>query len=216
MTIRFSDELRSAAEPEWSAATGHRFTRDLAAGTLDRDVYARYLVQDYAFIETLVSFVGFAVGRAPGMEAKKTLAGFLGVLTGEENTFFERSFAALGVDDAVWRGAEPGPVTATLRRLMLETAENEGYAEIMALLLCAEWCYLEWATSCGDGRTGAFFFDEWIELHQVDSFREFVDFLRGELDREGPALDEARRKRMVDLFREVTSLEVAFFDAAYG
>ncbi len=216
MTIRFSDELRSAAEPDWSAATGHRFTRELASGTLDRDVYARYLVQDYAFIETLVSFVGFAVGRAPSMAAKRTLTGFLGVLTGEENTFFERSFAALGVEEAEWRGADLGPVTTKLRRLMLETAEHEGYAEIMGLLLCAEWCYLEWATSCGDDRTGVFFFDEWIDLHQVVSFREFVGFLRAELDREGASLDEARRKRAVDLFREMTALEVAFFDAAYG
>lgn len=215
MTLRFSEELKAAAEPRWSEATGHRFTQELAAGTLDRGAYARYLVQDYLFIDTLVSLVAFAVARAPSMAEKRVLAGFLGVLTGEENTFFERSFAALGVDEADRRGAEPARVTTELRRLMLETAEGEGYAEILALLLCAEWCYLEWATAAGGARPGPFFFDEWIALHDAPAFRDFVGWLRAEMDRLGPTLDDARKKRVTERFRAMTELEVAFFDAAY-
>lgn len=79
---RFSDWLRTRAEPNWSAAVDHRFTVELAEDRISDAVYRRYLIQDYAFIETLVGIVGFAVGRAPSMDQKLNFAGFLNALTG--------------------------------------------------------------------------------------------------------------------------------------
>ena len=141
---RFSDWLRARAEPHWSAAVGHRFTAELSADSLDDAHFRRYLIQDYAFIETLVGVVGFAVGHAPDMAAKTRLAGFLAALTGDEDDYFQRAFDALGVGAEERRAPAPAPVTAELRRLMLEAA-GEGYAETLAVLLPAEWIYLSWA-----------------------------------------------------------------------
>ncbi len=50
---RFSDWLRARAAPAWAQAVGHRFTRELADDTLPDEVFARYLIQDYVFIDTL-------------------------------------------------------------------------------------------------------------------------------------------------------------------
>ncbi len=73
---RFSDWLRARAEPAWAQAVGHRFTRALADDTLPDAVYARYLVQDYVFIDTLARLLGHGVGRAPEMAAMTRLAEF--------------------------------------------------------------------------------------------------------------------------------------------
>ncbi len=62
---RFSDWLRARAEPAWGRAVGHRFTRELADDTLPDEVYARYLVQDYVFIDTLARLLGHGVASAP-------------------------------------------------------------------------------------------------------------------------------------------------------
>ncbi len=71
---RFSDWLRVRAEPAWARAVGHRFTRELAADTLPDAVYARYLIQDYVFIDTLVRLLGHGVASAPEMPAMRRLA----------------------------------------------------------------------------------------------------------------------------------------------
>jgi thiaminase/transcriptional activator TenA len=52
---------------------------------------------------------------------------------------------------------------------------------------------------------------EWITLHDNSSFRWFVDFLRAELDRVGPAEADLRR----DFFCRAVALELSFFEAAY-
>ena len=48
-------------------------------------------------------------------------------------------------------------------------------------------------------------------LHDNPDFRGFVDFLRGELDRIGPAQEDLCR----DFFCRAVALELSFFEAAY-
>ena len=106
--VRFTDELRSLAGAKWEAVINHRFTDALAAGTIDRDVLARYLVQDHRFLDSFVVLLSSIVAVAPSLAARIPGCQFLALITGRENTYFERSFAALGVDDA----AREAPDTA--------------------------------------------------------------------------------------------------------
>jgi thiaminase/transcriptional activator TenA len=218
---RFSDWLRARAEPAWGRAVGHRFTRELAADTLPDGVYARYLVQDYVFIDTLARLLGHAVARAPEMAAMSRLAGFLAGLTSEENDYFLRSFEALGVAEATWSAAEPDPVIARFGEVMLGAAPSYakpggGYPEILAVLLPAEWIYLSWAMAHKDAAPERFYLAEWIALHTLPEFEAFVNWLRDETDRHGPKLAPERQERLAVLFNEIAELEVAFFDGAYG
>jgi thiaminase (transcriptional activator TenA) len=52
---------------------------------------------------------------------------------------------------------------------------------------------------------------EWITLHDYPNFRGFVDFLRTELDRVGPAHADPCR----DFFSRAVALKLSFFEAAY-
>jgi thiaminase/transcriptional activator TenA len=212
---RFSDWLRARAAPAWAQAVGHRFTRELAADTLPDGVYARYLVQDYVFIDTLARLLGQGVACAPEMAAMSRLAGFLAALTSAENDYFLRAFEALGVAEATWSAAEPDPVIARFGEVMLGAA-REGYPEILAVLLPAEWIYLSWAMAHKDAAPERFYLAEWIALHTLPEFEAFVNWLREETDRHGPQLPPARQERLAELFTEIAELEVAFFDAAYG
>ncbi|MCH8996783.1 MAG: TenA family protein [Proteobacteria bacterium] len=212
---RFSDWLRARAAPAWTQAVGHRFTRELAADTLPDAVYARYLVQDYVFIDTLARLLGHGVASAPEMAAMSRLAGFLAALTSEENDYFLRAFAALGVAEATWSAAEPDPVIARFGEVMLGAA-REGYPEILAVLLPAEWIYLSWAMTHKDAAPERFYLAEWIALHTLPEFEAFVNWLRDEIDRHGPKLPPERQERLAELFTEIAELEVAFFDKAYG
>jgi thiaminase/transcriptional activator TenA len=188
----FSDWLTARTEPDWEAAVGHRFTVELGEDRIDDAVYRRYLIQDYAFIETLVGVVGFAVGRAPGMDRKMVFAGFLAALTGDENDYFQRSFDALDVPAAEREFPPMGPVTADLRALLAD-AVKVGYAEILSVFLPAEWIYLTWAQAQAGNHLNRFYLKEWIGLHVVPEFETFVDWMRGEVDALGPTLAADRQ-----------------------
>lgn len=212
---RFTDWLRERAEPAWSDATDHRFARELGRDELDDDAFRRYLVQDYAFLETLVGTFGHALGDAPTMASKARLAAFLGTLTAEENDYFERSFDALGVPESEYADPETTPTTRAFEDLLRRAGTEGGYAEALAVLVPAEWAYLEWADAVEGESPSRFYLAEWITLHANEEFAALVGWLRSELDREGEAASPRRRRRLERLFRRTVELEVAFFESAY-
>ncbi len=212
---RFTDWLRERSDTSWAGATSHRFVDELAHGTLSEDHFRRYLVQDYGFIETLVTLVGYAVAYAPDMAAKKTWTEFLAVLVSDENDYFQRSFDALGVGVALQSHPPLSETTVALRAAMLDAAKSGQYADVLAVIVPAEWIYLTWASERREARPRQAYYAEWIDLHAIPEFEAFVDWLRGQLDGIGPRLGPSERQRIERRFAAVVDLEVEFFDQAY-
>jgi thiaminase/transcriptional activator TenA len=213
---RPTDWLRAASEPDWSAATGHAFTRACNAGAVPEEVMRRYLVQDYQFIGTFAALLGRAIHTAPDLPARLPLGRFMGLLCAEENTYFVRSFDALGVDAALRRDPPLSEAAQGFRALMQEAAYSPHHADQLAVLCVAEWVYLSWALPARDTRPAEpFWCAEWVDLHASPYFQGFVEGLRAALDREVLALDAAGRARVRLLFTHAARLERAFFDSAY-
>lgn len=211
----FSEQIRADSEPDWRAAVEHRFVCELANDQISDDAYARYLVLDYAFLDILVAHVGQAVTTAPGMIAKRRYADFLGVLTGGEDDYFLRSFAAMGIAEDVWRKPINHPVVSEFRTVMLDDQTKPAYGKVLAALLAVEWVYLTWAKSVADHAPARFFLKEWIDLHTDPGFETFVNWMRSEMDGLGAVMSSGERRDVHEVFNRSVSLEVAFFDAAY-
>mgnify|MGYP003975316691 FL=1 len=214
MIETFSGQLRAGCAADWRAATCHRFVGELANDTISDTDYARYLILDYAFLDILVAHVGQAVTTAPSMLEKRQYAAFLGVLTGDEDDYFLRSFAAMGVAEADWRQPFDHAVVRGFREIMLGGAKAT-YANVLAALLPVEWVYLNWAKSVADHAPARFYLKEWIDLHTDPGFEAFVMWMAAEMDRIGPTLADGERQVVQDIFNRAVELEVAFFDAAY-
>ena len=211
--MSFTKDLVTANSCAWKGATTHRFTRELAEDTLADAVWRNYLIQDYAFVETLTSLCGYAVARAPTMAEKARFAGFLSVLTGAEDAFFKRAFWAAGVPPDEWAGAADSDVTAAFKDLFAD-AWSGSYADVLSVFLPVEWVYLTWATE-EQGKRPRPAYEEWIALHNEPGFRDFVMFMKAELDREGAGLDPGACTRTEAFFRRACELEVMFFDHCY-
>ncbi|WP_142023215.1 TenA family protein [Bosea vestrisii] len=211
MTERFSETLRQASEPLWSQATEHRFVRELLSGTVSDAVMARYLIQDHRFLDAFLTLLGAAVATTDSFEARLRFGRFIGMVSGEENTYFLRAFEALGVTAAQREQRPDTQATAGFKAIMRDAAATRSYAAALAVLNVAEWLYLDWATKATAPLPQNFVHAEWITLHDNPDFRDFVAFLRAELDRVGPAEEALSR----DFFLRAVALELAFFDSAY-
>ena len=213
--MSFSAQLREATATTWDAAVEHRFVEQLWAGAVPRPVLTRYLVQDHQFVDAFLALLGAAVSGADLAPARVRLARQLGLLAGPENDFFERSLDALQVPARDRTAPELAGPTVGFRDLM-ERARTGAYPDALAVLLVAEWLYLDWATRPGAPVPADPIHAGWIELHRGPDFAGWVGFLRDELDRVGETLTPARRDQVGALFVRAVDLELAFFDAAYA
>jgi thiaminase (transcriptional activator TenA) len=212
MSERFTETLRAASEPSWSRAVEHRFVKELFTGAVPDTVMARYLIQDHRFLDSFLLLLGAALASADTFEARLRFGRFIGMMSGEENTYFLRAFEALGVTEAR-RAADPDTQPTTgFKAIMREAADTRSYAAALSVLAVAEWLYLDWASRAPQPLPHNFVHAEWITLHNNPHLRSFVDFLRSELDRVGPA----QRDLCHDFFGWAVALELLFFEAAYS
>lgn len=213
---RFTERLRLAHADAWEAATRHPMTDAIAAGTVPEDVYKQYLVQDHKFLDAFSVLLSSAVSHARKLEDRIPGAQFLAVILGPENTYFERSFSALGVS-ASERATAPTATTSRFISLMRMAAASGELAEMLAVLVVAEWVYLTWGERAASSRAAdlPFWFGEWIDLHAGTNFEGVVAYLRELLDAEAEHMDAAVQQRTERTFGLALRLEIDFWDQAW-
>src|SRR6266403_242801 len=130
--------LRAASEPSWSHAVGHRFVKELFTGAMPDAVMARYLVQDHQFLDSFLTLLGAALASADTFKARLRFGRFIGMVSGEENTYFLRAFEALGVTEDRHAADPDTQPTAGFKAIMREAAQTRSYAAALSVLVVAE------------------------------------------------------------------------------
>ncbi len=205
--------LQSQVAENWRATTTHPFTNALVDGSLEPVKMAGYLQQDYLFIEGFVRLLATCVAHAPTLADAVPGAQFLGLICGPENTYFLRSMEVLEIPTQ----ADPMPQTQAFQALMHEARTSGRYELMLAVLVVAEWVYLDWATPFEDrAEELPFWLGEWITLHTGEGFAGVVAYLRGQLDNVWDGLEATARLEVTEIFNRAVSLERDFFDAAWA
>jgi thiaminase/transcriptional activator TenA len=212
----FCDWLRAVNRPAWDAMVGHRFCRDLATDRLPETAFVRYLRYEHAFVRAAIGIFAYALAKAPTAADQDHLIGVLVGLAREQEDYFRRAFAGLGLD--------PGPLDPKtlpeaargLRDGVLALAASGGFPETLAAMLAAEWMYLTWCEEADAQSPQGGAPADWIRLHIEPNFRDQVDWLMSRLDQLGPSLPAEQQARCADNFGRVLALEIAFHHAPYA
>lgn len=211
----FSERMRAGADPTWRAALRHRLFREVATDVITDRVFARYLRIEYGFVDTAARALGYAVAKAPSFQERRRLGlGLYGLVTDQEQVFVD-AFERMGAPAKERNALSPQGPALPLHALFLKVAETEGYEEILACTLAAEWMYLTWCSAADKTPSSRGYIRDWVALHDGGPFAEHVAWVRSEIDTRGPTLTEARQARLGALFEEALQAEIAFHDAPY-
>jgi thiaminase (transcriptional activator TenA) len=219
-SVSFTESLREAAGDQWDRVVHHRFTNELADGSIDRAVLKRYLVQDYRFLDSFVVLLASMVAHCRSLADRLPGCQFLAVITGSENTYFERALSALGLPEGEEERVKipNDDCTTNFCQLMREAAASGSLGEMLAVLVVCEWSYHCWGERVAANSTTVrddFCCYEWIDLHSGPAFQSVVTYLRGLLDAEGQRLDDADKEKVKQRFLRAVQLEEDFFENAY-
>jgi thiaminase (transcriptional activator TenA) len=218
MKVRFTDQLQQEAGDAWTRVVNHRFTKELAQGTIDTQVIRRYLIQDYRFLDAFVVLLASIVAHCRKLSDRIPGCQFLAMITSKENTYFERSFERLPNCALADRQAIPNAACADgFINLMHEASRSGDLSQMLAVIVVCEWTYMTWGEAVKDETVrDNFICYEWVDLHSGPDFAAVVDYLRGLLDAEEAHLDEAGKEACKRRFIQTVQLEEDFFDYAYS
>jgi len=214
--LGFSDWLRAENQATWDAMVSHRFCLDMATDRLPEPAFVRYVLYEHGFVRTAIGIFAYALAKAPTAADQDHLIGVLVALSGEQEDYFRRTFALLGLDPEPLAPDALPEAARGLREGVLAIAAEGSFAGILAAMLAAEWMYLTWCEEAHarGPRRGAP--ADWIRLHVKPAFRDQVGWLKRRLDQLGPSLAIGEQERCAGIFGRVLALEIAFHDAPYA
>jgi len=212
----FSEDLKNYNLITWEKALNHRFFREISDDKIEDDIFKNYLAIEYSFVDTSAKFLGYAIAKAPGFEERKYLSSGLYGLTTEQRDFFINVFEKLQIT--------PGKQIPSLRAKeqskglhehFLHIAKNDGYEEILACTLAAEWLYFTWCTHASSNPSKRWYIRDWVSLHVENNFSEHVNWIRNELNKLTWDLSSEKIKRISEIFKTSLVKEIEFHNAAF-
>ena len=141
--MSFSREAWEQIAPLYRSILELPFNRELAAGTLSRERFTFYILQDAHNLTWFGRALAVTAGRAPDTDALIQFAGSARAAVVVERELHKGFFRGFGVSAAAAEATEPSPTCAHYTHYLLALAHNAPYEVAVAALLPCFWIYWE-------------------------------------------------------------------------
>ena len=138
--MKTTDRLLSASRPIWEQYHQHPFVTGIGDGTLDREKFRYYIIQDYLYLADYAKTFAVGVAKAKSLAAANLFAKYIPVMNGELDV--HRGYLAkLGITQEEIRSTPLALDNLSYTSYMLRVAYEEGEAEILAAILSCAYSY---------------------------------------------------------------------------
>jgi len=191
------------------------FNTELTAGTLSRERFQGYIVQDALYLGQYSRILAIAGARGPDAATLRAFGACALEAVAVEQALHERYLTEFGVDPARLIDAEPWPDCLGYTSFLLAAAYHEPWEVLVAALLPCFWIYWDVGTRIAKTAATANPYRAWIETYADEGFGEAVRTVIGITDQAAAATTSAIRDRMMTAFMRSTQYEWLFWDGAY-
>ncbi len=209
--------LRQQCGRAWEAYVGHRFVRELAAGTLAKDEFLAWMVQDYLYLVHYTRAYALLVYKSGTIALMRSAAAIVHGLLTQEMSLHRNMLAAEGIDEARLSQTPETLETLAYGRYILDRAQAGDELDLVVTLS---------ACLAGYGEIGLRLMTDPETKLAGNPYRNWIETYGGPvylgLVREGLGRMEelaqthggtARLPNLLLEFRQAVVLEAAFWNA---
>lgn len=211
----FSEMAWQRTGPLRGAIHALPFNAELAAGTLSRDRFQGYIIQDALYLDQYARTLAMAGARGPDGASLQAFAGYaLGAISVEQ-ALHASYLAEYGVDPGRVAATEPSPDCLGYTSFLLATAYHEPWEVLLAALLPCFWLYWDVGTTIARTARPGNPYQAWIDTYADESFGSAVRAVIAATDGAAAGTTQSVRDRMMTAFIRSCQYEWLFWDGAY-
>jgi len=213
--IRFSDEAWERTQRLREAIQRLPFNTELAAGSLSRDRFQAYIIQDALYLGRFSRALAVAAAKAPDTAAMQSFAQSALSAVAVEQALHGRYLREFGIDPAAIGEAEMSPDCLAYISYLLAVAYHEPWEVLVAALLPCFRIY--WDVGCAIAQRAAPDnpYRAWIDTYADERFGKAVETAVAVGDRAAAAATATTRAAMLAAFMRACQYEWLFWDGAY-
>jgi thiaminase (transcriptional activator TenA) len=210
--MAFTKELWQSIEPIYAAILRHPFLRGLTDGSLPRESFKFYAVQDALYLREFARALSLAGAKAPEDDwiimFNEHAAGALKV----ERSLHESFFQEFGLTHEAVASTPLAPTNLAYTSYLLAIAYGRPFHEVLAAVLPCSWIY--WEVGKELERTGSAdpLYKRWIGTYASEEFGSVVRDVLAAADKVAERLTSAEREAMRGHFVTTSRYEWMFWD----
>jgi thiaminase/transcriptional activator TenA len=213
--MTFTAELWKAATPIYDAILRHPFLVGLTDGSLARESFRFYAVQDALYLRAFARALSLAAAHAPRdpwiIMFNEHAAGALKV----ERELHESFFVDFGLTTAAVDATPLAPTNVAYTSYLLAVAHGSPFHEAVAALLPCYWIYWEVGKELERRGSPDPLFARWIGTYASEEFGSVVRAVLECTDTLATALVPAEREAMTRHFVTTSRYEWMFWDMGH-
>ena len=211
----FSQALWTEIEETFAAILEHPFITGLTDGTLERDAFRFYVVQDAHYLREYARALSVAAARAPSEPDIAMFARHAAGALDVERSLHEGFFRDFGLSDEEVAATAMAPTNLAYTSFLLAVAYGGSFPEALGALLPCYWIYWQVGKELLQRGSPDPLYRRWIETYGGEEFADVVRAVLSLTDRLGPELSEGERERVAARFVATSRYEWMFWDMGY-
>ncbi|GAA3791035.1 thiaminase II [Sphaerisporangium flaviroseum] len=211
----YSEELWDAIDPIYTAILGHPFITGLVDGSLPRDAFRHFVVQDSHYLRDYARALALCGAKAPTQDDVAAFAGdAVGAIAAEQEMHAE-FMSALGGSAEQAARAPVAPTTRAYTSYLLATVYGGSFLDGLAAVLPCYWIYARVGEALLKESSPDPLYQRWIAAYGDESFQNVVRRVVALADRSGEEATPLQRGRALDHFVTTARYEWMFWNAAW-
>ena len=213
--MAFTDDLWRAIETIYAAILRHPFLTGLRDGSLPRESFRFYAVQDALYLRDFARGLSIAAARAPRDEWIIMFNEHAAEALRVERALHESFFQEFGLSQADVAATALAPTNTAYTSYLLAVAYGRPFHEAVAALLPCYWIYWEVGKSLERAGSTDALYARWIGTYSSDVFGAVVRGVLAATDAMAEGLPPDARDAMRRHFVTTSRFEWMFWDMGY-
>ena len=215
MGAQLTDRLWGSTEDTLKAILDHPFIEGLGDGSLKRDSFRFYVVQDALYLTEFARALSICAAKAPHEQAIKMFCEHAAGAISVERQLHESFFRDFGLTEERVRGTERAPTNLAYTSYLLAVAYGGSFPEALGAVLPCYWIYWEVGKALLERGSPDPLYARWIETYAGEEFADIVQAVLGLIDQIGEGLSGREESKVAEHFGATARFEWMFWDMAY-
>ena len=210
--------MSAAVKDIWTEYYTHPFVKGIEDGTLDREKFRYYIMQDYLYLIEYTKVFGIGIAKAKSAEVTKLFASYVHLLTEGEMDIHRGYMGIFGVTEKELADTPRALDNLSYTSYMLRIAYEEGEAEVLAAILSCAYSYEMIARNIVRNNPASVdheFYGDWIKGYASDEYSKENAVLFEMLEKLTEHYTDEQKRNIVDIYVACSRYELAFWDLSW-
>ncbi len=214
--MKLTERMYAAVEEIWQGYYDHPFVSALGHGTLAKEKFQFYMIQDYRYLLEYAKVFALGIAKSKDEALMRRFAEMVHGTLCDEMSLHIAYMKRLGISNEQIRETKTALANQSYTSYMLDVAYRGDALDIMAAILACAWSYREIGKHVAKiaGASEHPLYGEWVESYSSASYDESTQRMIDLVDVLGEGITPEKEAAITEIFVNCSRYEAGFWDMA--